>query len=219
MIKSDLELFKQALSEGLSESFDSVVNSYTGEVVCSKRHGLVMRTIVYGKTSERRILSPKAQQIIAILIAAALALTSCAVIFRNELREIFEEFYVKISISDSDKGNKLIEEVYELTYVPEGFHLETANLDPIGIDYVFYDESGKMIRFEQGISDGSSFIIDSENGYSKMLNMQGYDIYFRDTTQFKSYIWTDGKYSFMIKTNAEITDSEILAIIQGLKVK
>jgi hypothetical protein len=79
MNKSDLELFKQALSEGLSESFDSVVDGYTGEIVCSKRHELAMRTIVYGKTSERRILSPKERRIIAILIAVALMLTGKAV--------------------------------------------------------------------------------------------------------------------------------------------
>ncbi len=219
MIKSDLELFKQALSEGLSESFDSVVNSYTGEVVCSKKHELAMRTIVYGKTSERRILSSKARQIIAILIAVALVLTSCAVIFRNELSELFREFYVAITLSDNVSGENFIEEVYELSYVPEGFYLEVANTAPLSVFYLLYDESGNMLSFEQNILDGSIFIIDSENGYSKMLDISEYDIYFRDTTHYKSYIWTDGKYSFMIQTNAEITDNEILAIIEGLTVK
>ena len=47
MDKSNLELFKQAISDGLSKKFDSVVNSYTDEIVCSEQHNLAMRTIVY----------------------------------------------------------------------------------------------------------------------------------------------------------------------------
>ena len=38
MDKSNLELFKQAISEGLSEKFDSVVDSCTEKIVCSEKH-------------------------------------------------------------------------------------------------------------------------------------------------------------------------------------
>ena len=53
MDKSNLELFKQAISEGLSEKFDSVADSYTDEIICSEKHKLAMRTIVYGKPIPR----------------------------------------------------------------------------------------------------------------------------------------------------------------------
>ena len=120
MDKSNLELFKQAISEGLSQKFDSVVNSCTDEIVCSEKHNIAMRTIVYGKTDTKRTWSPKMKRIIAILIAAALLLTSCGIIFRNEIREMFEEFFVKLTYSEENNSNNPIEEVYHLEYLPEG---------------------------------------------------------------------------------------------------
>ena len=124
MDKSNLELFKQAISDGLSKKFDSVVNSYTDEIVCSEQHNFAMRTMVYGKADAKRTWSPKMKRVVAILIAAALLLTSCGIIFRNEIREVFEEFFVKLTYSGDDNGIDTIEEVYELTYLPEGYFLE-----------------------------------------------------------------------------------------------
>ena len=124
MDKGNLELFKQAISEGLSEKLDSVVNSYTDEIVCSEKHRLAMRTIVYGKAETKRTWSPKKRRIIAILVAAALLLTSCAVIFRNEICEIVGEFFAKYVYSGDETGMETIEEVYELTYLPEGYGLK-----------------------------------------------------------------------------------------------
>ena len=141
MDKSNLELFKQALSEGLSNKIDSVVNSYTDEIVCSEKHNLAMRTIVYGKTNTKRALSPKMKRIIAILVAAALLLTSCGIIFRNEIREVFEEFFIKLSYSDGETTGETIEEVYELSYVPEGYYLEKYTNLPVNVNYVYKNDN------------------------------------------------------------------------------
>ena len=114
MDKSNLELFKQAISEGLANRFDSVVNSYTDEIVCSEKHNMAMRTIVYGKADAKRVWSPKMKRIIAILVAAALVLTSCGIIFRNEIREIFEEVFVKLSYSDGETNGEANASVSEI---------------------------------------------------------------------------------------------------------
>ena len=111
MDKSNLELFKQAISDGLSKKFDSVVNSYTDEIVCSEQHNLAMRTIVYGKADAKRTWSPKMKRVVAILIAAALLLTSCGIIFRNEIREVFEEFFVKLTYDRYDESTENIKDV------------------------------------------------------------------------------------------------------------
>lgn len=219
MDKSNSELFKQAICEGLCNRFDKIATSFTDEVVCSEGHTLAMRTIVYGKASGWRSLSPRKQRIIAILVAAALLLTSCAVIFRNEIREFFEKFYVSVSLSDKVSGENFIEEIYELSYVPEGYTLEKKEISPLSTIYVYKNKNDQMIKFEQGILDGSAFIINSESGYSKIVDILGYEVYFRDSTQYKNYIWTDGKYSFLIRTDAELSNSEIVAIIDGIKVK
>ena len=97
MDKSNLELFKQAVNEGLSNKFDSIVQGCTEEITYYDRHKIAMQTLVYGKTNNRRTLSPKMRRIIAILVAAALLLTSCGIIFRNEIREVFKELFASIT--------------------------------------------------------------------------------------------------------------------------
>ena len=107
MDKSNLELFKQALNEAVSNKFDKMADECTEEIVYSEKHKLAMRTIVYGKTDNKRVWSPKMKRIIAILIAAALLLTSCGIIFRNEIREIFKEFFVSLTYESNDKNDEM----------------------------------------------------------------------------------------------------------------
>ena len=46
MNKTDCELFKDALREGLSRRIDSIASSYEGEVLYSKKHETAMRAII-----------------------------------------------------------------------------------------------------------------------------------------------------------------------------
>lgn len=215
MDKSNLELFKQAISDGLSKKFDSVVNSYTDEIVCSEQHNLAMRTIVYGKADAKRTWSPKMKRVVAILIAAALLLTSCAVIFRNEIREVFEEFFVKLTYSGDGTGNDTIEEVYELTYLPEGYKLEKENIYDLCVTYTFADKNNNVIIFEQRILDKSGFAVDSESGYSQMKEIEEYDIYYRFTDKYYYYIWHNSKYSFKINSTTPLSNEQIVLMIAG----
>ena len=209
MDKSNLELFKQAISDGLSKKFDSVVNSYTDEIVCSEQHNFAMRTMVYGKADAKRTWSPKMKRVVAILIAAALLLTSCAVIFRNEIREVFEEFFVKLTYSGDDNGIDTIEEVYELTYLPDGYTFENEIITPLCVQYILVDESDNYIKFEQRILNRSDFHVDSESGYSEIKEIEEYDVYYRLTDRYHNYIWNDGKYAMSIKSKQNYPPSRL----------
>lgn len=217
MDKSSLELFKQAISEGLSNRFDSVVNGYGEKIVCSEKHDMAMRTIVYGKADTKRTWTPKMKRIIAILIAAALILTSCAVIFRNEIREIIEEFSVELTFSGNGGGVKAIEKVYELGYLPEGYSLSSENIEPLGVNYQFKNENGDLILFEQHILDGNILVMNSEGGYSQIIKIEEYDVYYRFTYEYYNYVWSNDKYSFLLVSNQELSNEEIELIIKGIK--
>ena len=217
MDKSNLELFKQAISDGLSKKFDSVVNSYTDEIVCSEQHNFAMRTMVYGKADAKRTWSPKMKRIVAILIAAALLLTSCAVIFRNEIREVFEEFFVKLTYSGDGMGSDTIEEVYELTYLPEGYSLTDKNVRPLHIKWEYTNEDNNMIKFEQRVLDTSKFTVDSESGYSEIKEIEEYDVYYRKNSKQHFYVWNENKYSFCLISDLKISDDVLVEIINGIK--
>ncbi len=216
MDKSNLELFKQAISEGLSQKFDSVVNSYTDEIVCSDQHKLAMRTIVYGKTDTKRTWSPKMKRIIAILVAAALLLTNCGIIFRNEIREIFEEFFVKLTYDGDDVGADTIEEVYELGYLPEGYSIEIEKTTPVRVQYKLVNENDDYIWFDQQPISITDFYVDSESGYTQMNNIQNYEIYYRYTGEKHVYVWNDGKYSIKLSSINQISTDELILILEGI---
>lgn len=215
MDKSNLELFKQAMSEGLSEKFDSIVDNCTEEIVCSDRHKLAMRTIIYGKADTKKALSPKMKRIIAIIVAAALLLTSCGIIFRNEIREVFEEFFVKLTYSGEITSGNIIEEIYELTYLPEGYHLIEKQERPLNIKWKYSNETNDMIKFEQRVLDESEFAVDSESGYSQIKEIEEFDVYYRFTDKYHYYIWHNSKYSFIVNSTAPLSNEQIVLIIEG----
>ena len=222
MDKSNLELFKQAISEGLANRFDSVVDSYTDEIVCSNQHKLAMRTIVYGKAEAKRTWSPRMKRIVAILVAAALLLTSCGIIFRNEIREIFEDvcdFFVAITYTKDNSDNTVIDEVYELGYLPEGYYIEKEVVAPICVQYKLKNENDDYIWFEQKLIDGTDFVVDNEDGYSHIKEIESYEVYYRYTDKNHVYVWNDGKYSIKLKSTNQLSIENISLILGGLTTK
>jgi len=219
MDKGSLELFKQALSEGVSNRFDKIAAGCTEEIVCSDKHHLIMQTIVYGKTTTKRGLSPRLKRIIAILVAAALLFTSCGIIFRNELREAFNNFFVTITYKDEPTYGTEIENVYQLSYVPEGYSLKDEKIRPVRVFYEFKNEAGDYIWFEQKLLDGTDFYIDSEEGYSRIEEISDYEIYYRYTNKNHLYVWNDEKHSMCIKSNIKLSIENMLSILNGITEK
>lgn len=219
MDKSNLELFKQALNEAVSNKYDKMADECTEEIVYSERHKLAMRTIVYGKTDTKRVWSPKMKRIIAILIAAALLLTSCGIIFRNEIREMFEEFFVKLTCDGDDESSDLIDEVYSLSYVPEGYVLKRESATNVYVKYKFENQNGDYIKFEQRAITSSDFYIDIEQGYSQINEIENHYIYYRLANGYHCYVWNCEDYSIKMKCSLQLSNDEIVKIIEGLTIK
>ena len=218
MDKTNLELFQQALNEGLSNRFDSLAEEYTGEIVCSRKHKLAMRTIVYGKAGGARAWSPRMRRVVAILVAASLLLTSCGIIFREEIREVFDELFVSLYFKDDSEAPRTIEEIYTLGYVPEGYVLEEELKDSLAVKYVFKNENNDVLVFDQGVIHGE-FAIDSEEGYSEFVAVGANKVYYRFTGKNHNYIWSDGKYVMSIMTEEDFPKEEIIRIIEEMTTK
>ena len=219
MDKTNLELFKQALTEAVSNKFDNMAANCTEEIVCSEKHNLAMRAIVYGKTDTKRVWSPRMKRIIAILVAAALLLTSCGIIFCNEIHEVFKELFASITFEGNESNLSTIEEVYELGYIPEGYYFEEEMITPLCIQRKFVNENGDVIRFEQRVLDGTDFTVDSEIGYSKILEVQKYDVYYRENAENNTFIWKTNKYSFIIISNTKLSNDIVVQILEGITKK
>ena len=220
MDKNNFELFKQALNEGLSNRIDKELEACTTEAIPSLRHKLAMRAILRGKTNNIKSISPRTRKVVAILIAAALLLTSCAVICRDEIRGFIEEVtehFAKLSHSDDATGGDAIEEVYEFTYVPEGYVLEESNANPLLTQSVFCNSDNKLF-LEQRVLDSTLFFVDTEN-YETILIVKTYDIYYKTFDGRHYYLWNDGKYAIKITSDTVLPVEELTSIINGINVK
>ena len=219
MDKSNLELFKQALNEAVSNKFDKMADECTEEIVYSEKHKLAMRTIVYGKADTKRVWSPKMRRIIAILIAVALLLTSCGIIFRNEIREIFKEFFVSLTYEGDEEFNETIKDVYYLSYVPDGYELEKETVTKMCAQYKFKNDSRDILCFEQHSLTHSEYYIDSESGYSRIEEIEEYEVYYRLANNVHCYVWSDIQYSLQIMSTKQLSNEEMILILDGIAVK
>ena len=212
MDKSNLELFKQALNEAVSNKFDKMADECTEEIVYSEKHKLAMQAIIYGKTEKKRVWTPKMRRIIAILVAVALLLTSCGIIFRSEIREIFKDFFVSLTYEGDEESNKSIEEFYLLSYVPEGYTIKAETTTKMCVQYEFVNEDGSFLFFEQRALARSDYYIDSESGYSRIVEIEEYEVYYRFTGKNHLYVFNNGKYSLNIKSSTKLSNEDKLKL-------
>lgn len=213
------ELFKQALVEGVNRRLDREISACDENIAYSRRHIKNMERIVKGKTPKK----PINKKMVAILVAAAvLLLAGCAIIYRNEIREFFtdlSEYFVKIKFEDGENFSQNIEDIYELTYVPDGYALETQVINRMVVQYKFTNEDGESIKFIQQSLDASNFYVDIENSDNVIIEIGEYTVYSRQTNGTYYYLWNDGKYALHVYSIMELSDSELMLIINGVVTK
>ena len=219
MEKTKLELFQEALNEAWDNKIRREVESCTEEIITSERHKAAMQAILNGTYGKPKVWKLTKTRIAAILVAALLLLASCAVVYRNEIRNFVEEIYedfIKVTYSNDETEGKTIEDVYELTYVPNGYTLEKSTISPIAANYEYINNENKLIVFEQRTLDKSIFSFDKENGYNLIVDITKHDVYYKTTKTYHYYIWNDGYYSMKIRSSDPISSEELMLIIDGI---
>lgn len=221
MNNTDLELFKQALREGTDLRIRSVIASYTEKITCSEKHTTAMTEILDGRYKKPLSWSDAKVKIAAIIIAATMLLAGCAIIYKEEIRGFIEhiyEEYIEITFTDGKTESSAIEEVYELTYLPEGYYLESSNIIDIRAKYIFSSADGKRITFSQTtLSAVHGF--DNEHGYKVIKQIGDFEIYYKQTDFNHNYLWNDGKYSLLLTTSHELSEEDLISIINGIQPK
>ena len=217
--KTNQELFKQALVEGVNRRLDREIVACDEEITYSRRHIRNMVRIVNGK----EIKKPLNRKMIAILVAAAiLLLAGCAIIYRNEIREFvtnIKEFFVEIKFDEGENYSQTIDEIYELTYLPEGYSLEKQEINRMRAQYLFTNADNEYIKFIQQSLDASSFSVDSEQSSYEIAYIGQYEIYYRQINTGYYYIWNDGKYALKINSTELLSEQLLKLIIEGIKIK
>lgn len=219
MDKTNEALFKQAINEALTNKFQRMADACDEEIVCSRRHRKAMRAIVSGKTPKK----PLSTKMIAILVAAAiLLLAGCAIIYRDEIRGFItniREIFIELRFEEGEQESRNIEDIYELTYIPDGYSLEGQQINRMRAEYLFTNSDNNYVKFIQQSLDASSFHIDCEHSDNTVFDIGNYTLYTRKTGDIFYYLWNDGKYAMQIYSSESLSDDELLLIIDGIRIK
>ena len=216
MHQNNSTLFKQAIIEGFSNKIEITERRYVGELVCSERHTLSIRTIVYGKTENRKNLSTKTKILIAILVAAAIILTSCGIVFHNEIKMIYNKVYVSIFSDTNDNSKEIIYEIYDLSYVPQNYVLEFSTITQHEVFREYRNSEGDILTFTQSPLKSTVHGYDTENSETNEIYIGDLKIYYTVATKRDYYLWSDENYFYEISTSEKLTVEEIESIINGL---
>lgn len=220
MNNTDLELFKQALREGTDLRIRSVIASYTEKITCSEKHTAAMAEILDGRYKKPLSWSDAKVKIAAIIIAATMLLAGCAIIYKEEIRGFIEhiyEEYIEITFTDGKTESSAIEEVYELTYLPEGYSLEESTIFGNNVYYTFSANNNKITFYQTDFN--GIHIFDNESGYSLILTVNNTEVYYKNTKTNNNYVWNDGKYAMVLTSTEELSTDDLQKIIEGIKIK
>ena len=217
-----LDLFKQALNEGFEKRIDSVIAGYSDPITYSKKHRIAMRTIIHGKISDGQKRTLPIKRIIAIVAIVAFLLTACAIVYRTEIRELIREITadgegIRIKFFGKSEEPSKLSERYELTYVPDGYTMMTNEKYLSSYFYEYHDSKENKLIFEQCKLD-SVFLIDSDGEDERIIQVEGYQVYFKALEENYFYLWNDGKYGMTILSDLEISDEDIALMVKGVTV-
>ena len=221
---SNKSLFQQAIFDGISQKYDEELSTNAETSDCSQKHYLKMSRILNFRIVNESNKKFNKRALIAILIAAALLLTSCSVyIFREQIFDFIEEIYdkyIKISYNEEQKGDgETIEEVYIVNYVPEGYELKEEVSNPLMVYYMWENAAGETIVFEQFNLSSSEFLLDGEQGSTVTFEYNQLKIYCRQIDNSYYYIWSDGYYAMTINSSVELDKNELMQMIDNMEIK
>lgn len=219
-------LLRDALIEAMLREFDRDMEKCEESPICSPEHYKKMSEIVgFDVTKPRR--NPRMsvrKKVIIFIIAAALALTGCVAVFYRQIGNFMEKFYkdhieVWFDNEEANEPPQEIEDVYTLTYVPEGFELVEQKENKIAVIYIFSKENGETFIFNQFLIENLNQMLDIEEGYTYIMIKDNLSIYFKNINNVNLYKWNNKQYAFSICTRCTLSEFEIKKIIDGLTLK
>ena len=134
------------------------------------------------------------------------------------IENVFEKFSeLFVDKSETQNAPDKIEEIYELTQLPQGYSENGINISLRNIETTYFNGDSE-IRFYQSIIS-NKVTIDTEDSYETILFIKDYEIYYIYKNNLTKALWRNEKYIFEIYCNTEISEEEMRYIISSLRIK
>lgn len=216
----DLELFKQALSDGLDTRYKIITDSYDGDVTPSKKHEDIMKSIMRGVRKPVYLGGLPLRKAVAVaLIAAMMAfVTSCSPIsdYLKGFIQSFDGYFTSVRPPKGDSSQPITTNL-EPTYIPEGYALiKSADYNGMCTYRVYKDANGNRIVYEQSPRNGVVYSFSDIEDDPIVIKLAGCDVYYAQGETRQIYIWYDEVCSYYLLLPSEIFQEEVELIINSI---
>ena len=225
-ILTDDEMKKQGYSLPPNDMYKKIISAANKKEI---------KKVRYKKIKWKRIVTIAA--IIVILICGVMSVQAVRVYIFKIIDRITDNSMQFMGIneveqsydSNDNEAYKTAEEalgvhVLKPMYLPEGFIFDSVKVYPGDYIILIYRNQEKLIRLTQSLLKDNiitSEVVDTDNGHTYTLDINGYDIIVGQHNQeetgitWSKAIWNDDKCKYSIDTN--IDDSELEKLILSLE--
>jgi len=219
MDRAENDLFRRAIVEALSQNNREELAECTDPVVCSKQHYRKMSAILGFRVRKPIVWTRTRKMWVAAIIAAALLLTGCAVANYKAIGEFLVNFYedhIKMTDNSEEGLNHDGFEMYELTYVPEGYDLVETVVGDTTYHYKWRNETGdKTLAFNQ--SERGSYIHTFDED-AELIEVGDSRVLVSSVRNGYLYAWCVDQYAFTLRSNCALDIEELQKIIEGVSL-
>lgn len=219
MYETEKRLFGQALAEVISKTLDEELRGCKETAACSRVHSRCMHHIIrFGELPKVRRINKRT---VALIIAAALLLTGCAALARDQIAGFFmtilETRNVIESPVDVTEYPKTIEEKRIPQVLPEGYELVEETFTDCSLYITWKNDLGELLTYSQDVHDGHLFSVDNEHGEWTEKEICGVRVLFYDHMDDEiQFLWMD-EYVYHIYSSRELSQQEIANVIENTK--
>ena len=207
MTKAELmEAFREAASAEFA-GFSPNESDYTYEF--SARFERRMDRLIRAESRPTwRFVNTNPRRLIIIVVAVVMALfaVACAV---PEIRESIAGFFVRVfsdhaEITTPEANREMIDDVYELSPIPDGFYLKNRTKSDAVIITEYSNSVGDYIILDQSIYDFLPLSIDTEHGEYTTCVIGEKTVFLHFSKNYTQAIWTENNYIFHLRYLSQV---------------
>ena len=219
MYETEKRLFGQALADVISQKLDEELRECKETAACSRAHSRYVKyTVKYGEAPKVRKISKRT---LALIIAAALLLTGCAALVRDQIAGFFMTILETRNVLESPVDVTEYPETIEEKRIPQVLPEDYELVDEVFTDCTLYmtwrNASGDILVYSQMSHEAFHMGTDNEHSQFSEIEICGYTVLFITQNGVNCrYVWMDD-YVYYFFSSKELTHQEIEIIIQNVK--
>ncbi len=221
MTKSNADLLKSAILEGVDAKYKKILANSKVDATCTDAHHQKL-DVILGFDTRWVHKRHKSKTIVTVILIAAIIGIACLTTYayRNQIRELFLQIFDDAILLEypGEQPTGPVVEIYQVTYIPDGYEIIKEQEDLMGVYREWHDASGNLIIFRQ-MPINSLIGIDGEEGSSSLIQHGELQIYCREKNGIHRYFWNDGKYAMNIVDEGGHSLDVILKMIDSITTK